>query len=39
MEYQMVLDQLPEVGGTSFNQKTAVVWVENQPEELHFQWV
>ncbi|KAK5627756.1 hypothetical protein RRF57_003471 [Xylaria bambusicola] len=29
----MGLDELPEIGGTSFNQKAAVVWLEQQPED------
>ncbi|KAI1331267.1 hypothetical protein F5Y16DRAFT_395706 [Xylariaceae sp. FL0255] len=35
MDSEMVLD-FPETGGTSFNQKTAVTWVEGQPEDLQF---
>ncbi|KAJ8129317.1 hypothetical protein O1611_g4314 [Lasiodiplodia mahajangana] len=29
----MSLDELPEIGGTSFNQKAAVSWLEQQPED------
>ncbi|KAI0971132.1 putative death-receptor fusion protein-domain-containing protein [Xylaria arbuscula] len=29
----MSLNELPEFGSTSFNQKAAVVWLEEQPEE------
>ncbi|KAI1816773.1 hypothetical protein GGS20DRAFT_593980 [Poronia punctata] len=28
----MQLEGLPEIGGTSFNQKSAVVWLEEQPQ-------
>ncbi|KAI3338899.1 putative death-receptor fusion protein-domain-containing protein [Ustulina deusta] len=30
----MSLNELPEIGGTSFNQKAAVVWLEQQSEEV-----
>ncbi|KAI0481685.1 putative death-receptor fusion protein-domain-containing protein [Xylaria cf. heliscus] len=34
MEVKMNLSELPEIGSTSFNQKAAVVWLEQQPADI-----
>lgn len=39
MSLAMSLNELPDVGGTSFNQKAAVVWLEQQSEDLQSQYV
>ncbi|KAI8953930.1 putative death-receptor fusion protein-domain-containing protein [Xylaria longipes] len=34
MDATMSLSELPEIGSTSFNQKAAVTWLEQQPEHI-----